>query len=116
MRVNRFDPGVCGCCGRASSGIGYSPRPNKPVLWLCDDRGCIDIAKDSYFMKQDDFDSIETLAVREGGFAAGEYLNSLGKTDLASLSEPEWNEFCRRVVTGYRKDLSRRVLDSVVPF
>lgn len=116
MHVKRFDAAVCGCCGRAAHGIGYAPKPDKPVLWLCDDRECIDLARDTYFMKQEDFDSIETLAVREGGFAAGEYLNAIGKTDLSQLTEPEWNEFCRRVVTGYRKELVRSLSDKAAPF
>lgn len=43
----------------------------------------------------------ETAAMIEGGRAGGEYLERLGKTDLARLAEAEWDIFVEAVVTGY---------------
>jgi hypothetical protein len=43
----------------------------------------------------------ERAAVRHAGEMGGEYLESLGRTDLARLSEAEWLAFVEAVVTGY---------------
>ena len=43
----------------------------------------------------------ETAAMVEGGKAGGAYLDSLGRTDLALLSEEEWDTFVEVIVTGY---------------
>ena len=40
-------------------------------------------------------------AGRHGGDAAGEYLESLAKSDLATLSPAEWRQLIEIVVTGY---------------
>jgi hypothetical protein len=43
----------------------------------------------------------ETTAMEFGGLMGGEYLESIGKTDLATLSVTEWDRFIDAVVTGY---------------
>lgn len=43
----------------------------------------------------------EQAATEAGGHAAGEYLESLGKSDLAALSVAEWRTLIEVVVTGY---------------
>jgi hypothetical protein len=43
----------------------------------------------------------ETAAMLAGGKAGGEYLESLGKTDLVVLTETEWDTFVEAIVTGY---------------
>jgi hypothetical protein len=43
----------------------------------------------------------EKAAMDHGGRMAGEYLESIGKTDLLRLSLEEWNTFIECVVTGY---------------
>lgn len=43
----------------------------------------------------------ETAAMTVGGQYGGEYLESIGKSDLATLSETEWDRFIDAVVTGY---------------
>ena len=67
----------------------------------------------------------EAAAMEAGGMAAGEYLESLGKSDLAALSIAEWRTLLEAVVTGYcdaLRDLAgrdRERLDGVtrrVPF
>lgn len=113
--IERFDDAVCGCCGRSAEGYGYAPGHGKPVLWTCDDPDCLQTAKDSYAMKQDDFTRLESLAAQEGGTEGGEYLDQIGKSDLATLSIEEWAEFCRRVVAGYRKALKVKLKDEA-PF
>ncbi|MEI7601188.1 MAG: DUF6511 domain-containing protein [Aestuariivirga sp.] len=43
----------------------------------------------------------EKAAMTHGGQMGGEYLDSLGKTDLATLTVLEWDCFIEMVVTGY---------------
>lgn len=113
--INRFEDAVCGCCGRSATGFGYAPRTGQSVLWVCDDPECLQLAKDSYAMKQDQFSRIESMAAGKGGEEGGAFLDDIGKTDLASLSPDEWFEFCRRIVAGYRKAL-KHDLKGEAPF
>lgn len=63
----------------------------------------------------------EIAAMIAGGKAGGEYLDSLGKTDLAMLSEQEWDIFVEAIVTGYCDHLrelaakDRARLDGMTP-
>lgn len=43
----------------------------------------------------------EQAALIEGGKAGGAYLESIGKTDLVTLTEAEWDTFVEAVVTGF---------------
>lgn len=43
----------------------------------------------------------ERAAILQGGDMAGEYLDSLGKTDLALFSSEEWQTLLEVIVTGY---------------
>lgn len=43
----------------------------------------------------------ERAAMDAGGAFGGAYLDSLGKTDLATLDPGEWAIFIEAVVTGY---------------
>lgn len=103
--INRFEDAVCSCCGRSATGFGYAPKTGQAILWVCDDPQCLEIAKDSYSMKQDQFSRLESLAAGKGGDEGGAFLDSIGKTNLESLTPDEWFEFCRRIVAGYRKAL-----------
>ena len=67
----------------------------------------------------------EKAAMDNGGRMGGEYLESIGKTDLSALDRAEWDCFVEAVVTGYcdhLRDLAARDrarLDSMtaeVPF
>ena len=43
----------------------------------------------------------ERAALLHGAEMAGEYLDSLGRTDLAQLSVEEWHTLIEVIVTGY---------------
>ncbi len=67
----------------------------------------------------------ERAAMTHGGAMAGEYLDSLGKSDLALFSSEEWLTLLEVIVTGYCDHLrnlashDRNRLDSLseqVPF
>jgi hypothetical protein len=103
--ITRFNDALCGCCGRTATGFGYAPRTGQTILWVCDDPACLQLAKDSYSMKQEIFTRLESLAAGKGGEEGGAYLDTIGKTDLATLTTDEWFELNRRIVAGYRKGL-----------
>ena len=67
----------------------------------------------------------EKAAFAHGGEMGGEYLDSIGKTDLETLQPDEWFTFVEAVVTGYcdhlralaeRDEQYLRCLDPGVPF
>lgn len=62
--------------------------------------------------KLDDF---ERRALEDGGNAGGEFLDSIGKTDLASLDEEEWGTFLSKVLVGYA-DSMREIVSREVPY
>jgi len=43
----------------------------------------------------------EIAAMEHGGRKGGEYLDRLGKTDLAKLTNEQWATFIEVIVTGY---------------
>jgi hypothetical protein len=43
----------------------------------------------------------ERAAILYGGDMAGEYLDSLGKSDLALFSSEEWQTLLEVIITGY---------------
>ena len=57
----------------------------------------------------------EQEAINRAGELAGEYLESIGKTDLAKLEVDEWQTFLEAVVTGYT-DRLRELTKDQVPF
>ena len=63
----------------------------------------------------------EMQAMTVGGQQGGEYLESLGKSDLATLTEAELDRFIDAVVTGYCDHLrelagqDRKRLDAMTP-
>lgn len=58
---------------------------------------------------------IEARGTDKGGQAAGAYLESIGKTDLATLSIEEWQTFC---LTMFRETCAemQRIADDEIPF
>lgn len=56
----------------------------------------------------------ERHAMKLGGQAGGEFLNSIGVTDLATMTVDQWDTFISCVVGGYTEQLSG--LDDEIPF
>ena len=54
-----------------------------------------------------DPDEHEIAAIAAASLMAGEYLESIGKTDLAVLSEAEWLTLLEVVITAYQDELAR---------
>ena len=101
-----MSPGLCAVCRREPRGFGWfdarfkvsDPRRDRTRRRLCS-RTCQDICHRRRGMI--DPTPNEQAAMAAGGEAAGEYLESLGKSDLATLSPAEWRQLIEIVVTGY---------------
>lgn len=66
-------------------------------------------------MPRKQLDEYERRALEDGGNAGGEYLDAIGKTDLASLDEHEWRTFLGKVLTGYAEGM-REIVSREVPY
>ncbi len=56
-----------------------------------------------------DPDEHEIAAIASASPMAGKYLESIGKTDLAVLTEAEWLTLLEVVITAYQDELARRL-------
>jgi hypothetical protein len=56
-----------------------------------------------------DPDEHETAAIAAASSIAGEYLDSIGKTDRATLTEAEWLTLLEVIVTAHQDELARRL-------
>lgn len=55
-----------------------------------------------------DPNAAEIAAMQHAGAMGGEYLESLGRTDLATLTPEEWHTFIAAVCGGYVDSLLRQ--------
>jgi len=64
---------------------------------------CLDVIATHYAETEKLIDPTqqEMNAIIHGGRNGGEYLESIGKTDLAALSADEWTQFLLCVIGGY---------------
>lgn len=99
----------CAVC-RRSSERGHSVSTPEALTHFCS-AACIRI----WIMKGPDITHNERAAAIAGGNAGGEYLDEIGKTDLASLSPEEWGEFCARLFAA-ACDALRAAADDDIPF
>jgi hypothetical protein len=114
----KFDrePVVCAVCSRAAHGIGFSPRMGAPIAWTCTDPTCISLGKTVFHMNSRDLDAFEVMALSDAGGAAGEYLESIGKTDLGALESEEWVTFLKTVLNEFGEAMRKRLLNHAAPF
>jgi hypothetical protein len=56
-----------------------------------------------------DPDEHEQAAIAAASPMAGEYLDSIGKTDLATLTDAEWLTLLEVIITAYQDELARRL-------
>lgn len=94
--------GLCHICRRETKGFGFKRGPGV-YTWYCS-MEC---------QKMVDPTENEKTAILEGGRNGGEYLESIGKTDLALLTAEEWSQFCACIVGGYCESLRK---DAEPPF
>lgn len=111
------EPVVCGVCRRrATTGFGWAGRQGNRIMWLCDDPICGQLARTVYEMPKLKLDAFEEAARDDAGEMAGSYLDSIGKTDLATLTADEWATLLHQVIVGFEASLRRRILGNAAPF
>lgn len=99
---------LCPVCHRAGRGIVLQV-PDKPIADLCS----LDCAQ--VWISTRPSSHQEADAIARGGQAAGDYLDSIGKTDLAALTPDEWTTFCTKLYVAACEEL-RRQAGEWVPF
>lgn len=73
-------------------------------------------------MNQTDYTDEETKAFDAASDRAGEYLDALGKTDMAQFTEEEWFDLLAAVVQGWceffepKKTELEQLTDDEIPF
>ncbi|MFC0245804.1 DUF6511 domain-containing protein [Falsochrobactrum ovis] len=78
------NPDQCHVCARRAVGLGVQQK-YEPIRWLC--KECADIAEHIRHRRR--LDPYELRALDYGVEAVGEYLQQIGKTDLAECDELE---------------------------
>ncbi len=99
--------------------MGYIPKRHKPIradeiTWVCD--ADLKFAKAVHHMKKGDWNRIEEEALRAGGDAAGAYLDKIGKTDLAVLTEEEWLTMLATFEEGRGRAMREKLEAHTAPF
>ena len=116
------NPGLCSVCHREPRGFGWfipyyrvsDRRRDESRKYLCS-RVCQDLCHRRQGMINTSRN--EQAAMVKGGQAGGRFLEQIGKTDLATLSDTEWASFVEHLVTGYCDHLRELAADmSECPF
>ena len=107
--------GIC-LCGRAPRGFGWQdftlPAFQRPPRIECCSMQCLDIAAKREGDMQLNIE--ERKAVEAASANVGGYLESIGKTDLAEMTEGEWLGFLAHAYTEICAEV--RSLWSEAPF
>ena len=115
VRLPSTSGGPCWLCRRRDEGIGFPGSGRTPrIVWTCVEH--IPLYRKATTVPRAEYDRYEQIALQEAGAVAGEYLDSIGKTDLATLDEAEWIIFLRKVIDTFGDDLAKRVAELEVPF
>lgn len=111
-------PECCAVCGRqaASSTAVRGVFVRRGAFWLCTDPYCHTAAEGLADMKADELSETELAALVDAGNAGGAYLDSIGKTDLASLSPDEYAAFIHAVFSAFGGSMRRQCAKIEVPF
>lgn len=119
MTLAAPQPGQCVVCRFAEEGVAFAPpgkRRLKPheFTWVCE--ADIPYAKTVHHMPKDTFNRIEREAVDAAGRKAGAYLDSIGQTDLATLTAVQWGAFLDTFLTAFGEEMRDRLGAHQAPF
>ncbi|WP_310533160.1 DUF6511 domain-containing protein [Novosphingobium sp.] len=98
-------------CGRSPRGFYFiDPEAHEPPAVPCCSMACLDT---SFRMKGQPMrlNPTETKAVYNASPAVGEYLETMGKTDLADMTEAEWLGFLGHAFNCIAGEVSAIVKD-----
>lgn len=106
------NPEACFVCRRRACGLGTG-KPGK-FGWVCEE--CLPLAREAYKMADKAFDVFEQRAIELAGQKAGDYLDEIGKTDLAELDQTEWRLFLNTVIRSFGDGIRTEVESGKAPF
>jgi Family of unknown function (DUF6511) len=106
-------PEPCFICGRRDDGCAL--MKGNQLRWYCAECGT-EIARRANGMPQREFDAAEQRAMQEAGSKGGEYLDSIGKTDLGALDPNEWNVFLITVIRSFGAAMRLEIKTHAPPF
>ncbi|TXN33919.1 DUF6511 domain-containing protein [Methylobacterium sp. WL19] len=104
------NPGSCFVCRRSASGFGV--HRGEQVGWMC--LTCRDTRSGVIAMSilTQTFDQYERDALIYAGNEAGEYLDSLGTTDLSALPPENYQRFLEIVVNSFGEGMRHSLKDA----
>lgn len=109
----------CAICRRSDRGYGFSTFWNKdaPYRRACS-RMCLDIiqVRTGDMFDQASLDIFERRGIEDASDAAGAFLETLGKTDLAQLTKAEWSDLLGIVFTTTAATIQKLSDEQAVPF
>lgn len=114
MITGHRHPATCFVCGRRPDGFGYAPSSRAPIAWSCTHH--LPEAKVAYHLPTTTLDAFEQRALNDAGDEAGGYLDSIGKTDLATLAPDEWLIFRKLLLEGFGKSMRAQIDKNGAPF
>lgn len=97
---------TCGICGRRADGIGHAIDGRMPAIWVCNDCGP---ERARQVARMRDFDLCERKAFALAAQRAGQFLDTIGKTDFACLTREEYEAFLKTFQTHFVEEIRRLV-------
>lgn len=120
--IERFGlavPTCCAVCRRRAEDFGYGVLDDDGkahVIRCCSSAECVYAVHRIATMSEKKLDAFEQKALAEAGNGAGEYLDRIGRTDLAKLTDKQWIAFLGLILTGYEDSLRRQMTEHEAPF
>ena len=116
-RYASLKPTICIIC-KKQAGVAYSPYPDrlKTWLWGCGATECSGLLRKVYRMAEHTYNAYEVKARSEASDAAGQYLDSIGETDLAKLPPEHWFVLWETFMNAYQRSMVRMLTEHEAPF
>jgi Family of unknown function (DUF6511) len=106
------EPANCPFCQRHAWSIGIKRLGRDH--WICLE--CAQVASLLSNVKKPDLTTYEQNAILDAGAKGGEFLDSIGVTDLAALDEAQFVEFIKTVVFRFGDSVREQVEAGAAPF
>ena len=106
---------VCFICRGRSDGFGVG-SPKVTPKWFCMDCGPA-LAKRLFNMNRTKMDTYEARALDSASPKIGQFLEErIGKTDMATFTAKEWDDFLREVITCFGESMRQETKELEPPF
>lgn len=112
---SRFDDQLCPVCRGSTyiewGTIGFRPDDTGPVMVLCTNIECQQLARKVYAMDDATYQEIRGLAIWDGGKAGGQHMNAEGLADtpLGQLTSEQFFSFLQVINEATETSLKQRI-------